>query len=158
MLKVGKHVRYAVAAAVAGRPLLRPLPSGRAGYGGNGAARRQGVARREGGGEFRLLAPGTGVFPGAVRFFTRLPVPAWVGYSPAALNQAARYFPAVGLVVGLIGGLVYALATPSGPRRWRCCFPWQPPWYATGAFHEDGPSDAVDGLGGGWEKGASWKS
>jgi adenosylcobinamide-GDP ribazoletransferase len=24
--------------------------------------------------------------------------------------------------------------------------------YATGAFHEDGLSDTVDGLGGGWEK------
>ena len=39
-------------------------------------------------------------FFGAVRFFTRLPVPAWVGHSAEALNASARYFPAVGLLVG----------------------------------------------------------
>ncbi len=92
-------------------------------------------------------------FLGAVRFFTRLPVPAWVGHSPAALNQAARYFPAVGLVVGLIGGLVYALATLFWPKTVAVLLSMAATLYATGAFHEDGLSDAVDGLGGGWEKG-----
>ena len=46
-------------------------------------------------------------FFGAIRFFTRLPVPGWVGHSAEALNQSARYFPAVGLLVGGIGALVY---------------------------------------------------
>ena len=32
-------------------------------------------------------------FFGAIRFFTRLPVPGWVGHSAEALNQSARYFP-----------------------------------------------------------------
>ena len=47
-------------------------------------------------------------FFGAIRFFTRLPVPAWVGHSPEALNHSARYFPLVGLVIGLIGALAFA--------------------------------------------------
>ena len=41
-------------------------------------------------------------FFGAIRFFTRLPVPAWVGHSAEALNRSARYFPAVGLIVGAL--------------------------------------------------------
>ena len=39
-------------------------------------------------------------FFGAVRFFTRLPVPHWVGHSAEMLNRSARYFSAVGLLVG----------------------------------------------------------
>ena len=50
-------------------------------------------------------------FFGAIRFFTRLPVPAWVGHSPEALNHSVRYFPLVGIVVGLISALVFAAAS-----------------------------------------------
>ena len=91
-------------------------------------------------------------FFGAIRFFTRLPVPGWVGHSAEALERSARYFPAVGLVVGGLGALVFI-----GALRF-----WSPPvavllsmaatLLATGAFHEDGLSDTADGLGGGWEK------
>ena len=38
-------------------------------------------------------------FFAALRFFTRLPVPAWVGHSSDQLNHAARYFPLVGIIV-----------------------------------------------------------
>ena len=44
-------------------------------------------------------------FFGALRFFTRLPVPAWVGHSSEALASSTRYFPAVGLVVGGIAAM-----------------------------------------------------
>jgi len=46
----------------------------------------------------------------ALQFFTRLPIPAWVGFDPAWLNQASRYFPMVGVVVAAITAGVYALA------------------------------------------------
>lgn len=46
----------------------------------------------------------------ALQFFTRLPIPRWVGFDPAWLNQASRYFPLVGVVVALITGAAYALA------------------------------------------------
>jgi len=91
-------------------------------------------------------------FFGAVRFFTRLPVPAWVGHSSEALNRSARYFPAVGLLVGGIGALVYVSATYLWPQPVAVLLSMAATIHATGAFHEDGLADMVDGLGGGWEK------
>jgi adenosylcobinamide-GDP ribazoletransferase len=91
-------------------------------------------------------------FLGAVRFFTRLPVPGWVGHSAEALNHSARYFSAVGLLVGGIGALVYLGAARLWPQPVAVLLSMAATIYATGAFHEDGLSDTVDGLGGGWEK------
>ncbi len=91
-------------------------------------------------------------FFGAIRFFTRLPVPGWVGHSAEALNHAARYFPAVGLVVGGIGALVYWLALHVWPQSVAVVLSMAATLYATGGFHEDGLSDTADGLGGGWDK------
>ncbi|HMV52860.1 MAG TPA: adenosylcobinamide-GDP ribazoletransferase, partial [Rhodocyclaceae bacterium] len=36
------------------------------------------------------------LFFNALRFFTRLPIPRWVGHSTDLLNHSARYFPLVG--------------------------------------------------------------
>lgn len=91
-------------------------------------------------------------FFGAIRFFTRLPVPAWVGHSAEALNHSTRYFPAVGLLVGAIGALVYLGAAQLWPPPVAVLLSMAATIYATGAFHEDGLSDTVDGLGGAWEK------
>lgn len=91
-------------------------------------------------------------FFGAIRFFTRLPVPGWVGHSADALSHSARYFPAVGLVVGGIGALVYWLALRLWPQPVAVLLSMAATIYATGAFHEDGLSDTADGLGGGWDK------
>ena len=91
-------------------------------------------------------------FFGAVRFFTRLPVPGWVGHSAEALNRSARYFPAVGLLVGGIGALVFLGAMQLWSQPVAVLLSMAATIYATGAFHEDGLSDTVDGLGGGWEK------
>lgn len=91
-------------------------------------------------------------FLGAIRFFTRLPVPAWIGHSADALNASARYFPAVGLIVGGLGALVYLAALQLWPQPVAVLLAMAATLYATGAFHEDGLSDAADGLGGGWDK------
>ena len=91
-------------------------------------------------------------FLGAIRFFTRLPVPAWVGHSAEALNSSARYFPAVGLIVGGLGAIVYLAALQLWPQPVAVLLAMAATIYATGAFHEDGLSDAADGLGGGWDK------
>ena len=91
-------------------------------------------------------------FLGAVRFFTRLPVPAWVGHSAEALQHSARYFPAVGLLVGGIAALVYLAALALWPQPVAVLLAMAATLYATGAFHEDGLSDCADGLGGGWDK------
>ena len=91
-------------------------------------------------------------FFGAVRFFTRLPVPQWVGHSSEALERSARYFPAVGLVVGGIAALVFVLCSFFWPKTLAVLASMGATLYITGAFHEDGWSDMVDGFGGGWEK------
>jgi len=92
------------------------------------------------------------LFLTAVQYFTRVPVPAWVGHSPEQLNAAARYFPAVGVGVGLVAAGVYtagaALLTPFvGAALALAATAW-----LTGAFHEDGLADTADGLGGGYTR------
>ena len=91
-------------------------------------------------------------FFGAIRFFTRLPVPAWVGHSPEALNHSVRYFPLVGIVVGLISALVFAAASFLLPKSLAVLFAMAATIHVTGAFHEDGWADMVDGFGGGWTR------
>ena len=85
----------------------------------------------------------------ALQFFTRLPVPRWVGFDPAWLNQASRYFPLVGVVVALITGAAYALAAWFLPAPVAVVISTAVGIYATGAFHEDGFADMCDGFGGG---------
>ena len=91
-------------------------------------------------------------FLGAIRFFTRLPVPDWVGHDSAALERSARYFPAVGLIVGGLGALVFGLFFFIWPKTLAILASMAATLYVTGAFHEDGWGDTVDGFGGGWEK------
>ncbi len=91
-------------------------------------------------------------FFAALRFFTRLPVPAWVGHSQDQLDHAARYFPLVGILVGAIGAAVTLLAAWLLPLSLAVLLGMAATILATGAFHEDGFSDACDGFGGGWEK------
>ena len=51
----------------------------------------------------------------ALGYFSRLPVPAWVTWSPARLAHAGAWLPLVGWVVGAAGALAGALL-----RRRRC--------------------------------------
>lgn len=91
-------------------------------------------------------------FLGAIRFFTRLPVPDRIPHSEALLNHAARYFPAVGLIVGLISAIAFGLSLLVLPHSLSVLLAMATSIYLTGAFHEDGLTDMTDGLGGGWEK------
>jgi adenosylcobinamide-GDP ribazoletransferase len=85
----------------------------------------------------------------ALQFFTRLPIPGWVGFDPAWLNQSSRYFPLVGVVVALITAGSYALAAWLLPAPVAVIISTAVGIYATGAFHEDGFADMCDGFGGG---------
>lgn len=88
----------------------------------------------------------------ALQFFTRLPIPRWVGFEQAWLNHASRYFPLVGLVVGAIGAAVYLIAAQWLPAAVAAVLSTAATIYLTGAFHEDGFADTCDGLGGGMTK------
>jgi adenosylcobinamide-GDP ribazoletransferase len=84
----------------------------------------------------------------ALQFFTRLPMPAWVGWQEAWLNQCARYFPLIGSFVGLAGGLALWLFAQVWPLPLAVVLATVFTLVMTGAFHEDGLADTFDGLGG----------
>lgn len=85
----------------------------------------------------------------ALQFFTRMPIPRWVGFEPGWLQHASRYFPAVGIVVGAVGAGVYAAAVLVWPAAVAVLLSTVATIYLTGAFHEDGFADTCDGFGGG---------
>ena len=91
-------------------------------------------------------------FFAALRFFTRLPVPVWVGHTQDQLDPAARYFPLVGILIGGIGAAATELAALALPISVAVAIGMAATILATGAFHEDGFADSCDGFGGGWEK------
>lgn len=88
----------------------------------------------------------------AVGFFTRIPVPNFPDFHPDELNASAKYFPLVGLFVGMIGAGAFTLAAKFLPNSIAILLSMAMTIYITGAFHEDGLADSVDGLGGGWDK------
>jgi adenosylcobinamide-GDP ribazoletransferase len=90
--------------------------------------------------EFRLAAG----------FLTRLPLGSAGAEAARPLAEASWAFPLVGLVIGLIGGFVYALAAWLGvPPLPAALLALAATALATGALHEDGLADVADGFGGG---------
>ena len=86
----------------------------------------------------------------AMGFFTRIPMPNWVEVNSERLNQASRYFGAVGIVVGGISALVYVIASELFPSSIAIVLAMIASVLTTGGFHEDGLADTADGFGGGW--------
>ena len=91
-------------------------------------------------------------FFSGLSFYTRIPCPAWVQYSPQALNKSRKYLPLIGLVIGGIAALVFWLSHNILPASVSIALSMVATVYFTGAFHEDGLADCADGFGGGWEK------
>ncbi len=82
-------------------------------------------------------------------FLTRLPALGKIQYSPEALNRSARFFPWVGLVLGLLQALVYSLTLSLFSSVWLAAlFSVMSVVLLTGAFHEDGFADYCDSFGG----------
>ena len=88
----------------------------------------------------------------AVGFFTRIPVPSFVDFQESELNKSVKYFPLIGCLVGLIGLAAYYIAGQVFPHTVAILISMAATIFATGAFHEDGLADSVDGLGGGWQR------
>ncbi|MEP9396188.1 adenosylcobinamide-GDP ribazoletransferase [Mesorhizobium sp. KR2-14] len=85
----------------------------------------------------------------ALVFLTRLPLP-HLDFSGRSLSSALWAAPLVGVVVALIGGSVFALATwlglASGPAA---ALALTATMLVTFCLHEDGLGDTADGFGGG---------
>lgn len=84
----------------------------------------------------------------ALGFFSRIPMPQWVEYSPEKLNQSSRYLTLVGW---LLGALVAAVFFSADKLFTATVSLWLAMGFSlllTGAFHEDGLADTADGFGG----------
>lgn len=86
----------------------------------------------------------------ALQFFTRIPVPVKVAYSPLRLNKSNRYFSLVGVALGLILAFAYQLLAQYLPASVAIACVMTISLLLTGAFHQDGLADMADGIGGGY--------
>jgi adenosylcobinamide-GDP ribazoletransferase len=87
----------------------------------------------------------------AVQFLTRVRVPA-VPYEKDSLARAVKFFPIVGLLIGLGSALLYLGLAPHLPLPIVGLLIVVYLVTITGCLHEDGLADSADGFGGGWER------
>jgi adenosylcobinamide-GDP ribazoletransferase len=92
------------------------------------------------------------IFFTALMFYTRIPCPSWVNHSEEYLNQATKYFPLIGWIVGGFATAVLWLFVWVLPPSVAIILSMMASVVLTGAFHEDGFADVCDGFGGGWTK------
>ena len=82
----------------------------------------------------------------AFQFLSRVPVPGELDYTPELFRKSTRFYPLVGLVIGLIAWLVgigAAYVLPSMPAAVIVLITWV---VLTGGLHLDGWMDTADGL------------
>jgi adenosylcobinamide-GDP ribazoletransferase len=89
------------------------------------------------------------LFLAATQFLTRLPTPALRGFRSSWLAPSARYFPLVGVLVGVLNVGTWWLAAHWFATTVAVGLMLAVSLLLTGAFHEDGFADACDGFGGG---------
>lgn len=87
----------------------------------------------------------------ALQFMTRIPIRR-LPHRPGALARAAKFFPIVGLVIGLIAGGIHYFLMPYVSRPILAMVVLSYLVVITGALHEDGLADSADGFVGGWSK------
>jgi adenosylcobinamide-GDP ribazoletransferase len=85
----------------------------------------------------------------AAQYFTRLRIPGRTDHTRHSLEEAVRYLPLVGTLVGASGATVYLTARVVLPAVVAVLLSMAATMIITGALHEDGLADAADGLGGG---------
>ncbi|MCH9671464.1 MAG: adenosylcobinamide-GDP ribazoletransferase [Gammaproteobacteria bacterium] len=90
-----------------------------------------------------------GTFFAAVTFFTRIPRPKWPRFQPSDETHAAAFAPYIGWIVGLFAGAVYIVSAAFLPVSLSVLATLIAISWLTGALHEDGLSDFVDGWLGG---------
>jgi adenosylcobinamide-GDP ribazoletransferase len=84
----------------------------------------------------------------ALGFFSRIPMPTWIDYSPEYLNRASRYFTLVGWLLGGLVALFFIAADYLFSNSISLWLAMAFSLLLTGAFHEDGLADTADGFGG----------
>ncbi len=89
----------------------------------------------------------------ALAFLTRIPVRVRVD-GPSDLASSVPWFPVVGAIVGLAVGGIYRLGSGFLPALPAAGLAVATGMLVTGALHEDGLADTVDGLAGGRDRAA----
>ena len=84
----------------------------------------------------------------AVQMLTRMPVPASLEFSAARQRNAIGYYTLTGAAIGLLTAAVWWAALFIFPPLIAVLLSVVAGLLLTGAFHEDGLADTMDGLGG----------
>lgn len=92
------------------------------------------------------------LFCAALGFFSRIPVPKRITWSPEHLREAARYLPLIGWLVGIGGAAVFLVFATILPPALAVLISMAATIRLTGAIHEDGLADSCDGFGAGWDR------
>ncbi|GAA4843463.1 adenosylcobinamide-GDP ribazoletransferase [Algivirga pacifica] len=92
------------------------------------------------------------IFFTAIMFYTRIPCPSWVGHDAQYMQESARYFTAIGWIVGALSAIVFWIGERLLSVELAILLSMGCSIRLTGAFHEDGFADVCDGFGGGWSK------
>lgn len=87
----------------------------------------------------------------AFQFLTRVPLPAF-DWSPDGLSRSAKFFPVVGLVIGLAAAALHFLLSPHLPTGIIAMLIVLFTVLVTGGLHEDGLADVADAFGGGRDR------
>lgn len=95
--------------------------------------------------EFKILCT-------AISYYTRIPLYNFSDFSQESLKKSNSYFPFIGWIVGGFTALVFVMASMVFPKSIAVLLSILSGILLTGAFHEDGLSDSVDGFGGGYTK------
>lgn len=88
----------------------------------------------------------------ALMFFTRIPIPFTLEYSDKIMNQSQKYYPLVGILVGIFNAFVFVILQFFLPIDISLIIMMTSSVFLTGAFHEDGFTDVCDSFGGGYGK------
>ena len=84
----------------------------------------------------------------AIQMLTRMPIPASLDFSEERQRNAIGYYALAGAVVGLVTAAVWWVAQWIFPPLIAVLLSMLAGLMFTGAFHEDGLADTMDGLGG----------
>lgn len=85
----------------------------------------------------------------ALSFFTRIPVPSNMYYSPNLLNKSTRYFSLIGFLIACLLCVFFGFSSVLFSNNITIALLMIISIAITGAFHEDGLTDMADGIGGG---------
>ncbi|MFI3322123.1 MAG: adenosylcobinamide-GDP ribazoletransferase [Rikenellaceae bacterium] len=88
----------------------------------------------------------------AFLYYSRIKVPKNITCNDETLSRSLRYFPLVGMVVGVIGALIYYCSSLGFSHNISVIMAIISMVLSTGALHEDGLADFCDGFGGGYTK------